>query len=46
MEELFDRWDVAAGQSNGGMPMHVTLMAPFVVAAPAAFKPFVESWAF
>jgi 2'-5' RNA ligase len=30
MEELFDRWDVAAGQSNGGMPMHVTLMAPFV----------------
>ena len=27
---LFDRWRVREGQTNTGMPMHVTLMSPFI----------------
>ena len=30
LEVLFDRWGVRDGQTNPGMPMHVTVMVPFV----------------
>jgi len=33
IDALFERWNVSAAQTNPGMPLHVTLMAPFIDSA-------------